>query len=326
MSTNKSHIYTLSLTEKILYGILYGVSYTVSLLPFWILYRLSDLCYLIAYYLVRYRRKLVRKNLVDSFPEKDAKEIIKIEKRFYQWLCDYLFETIKLLSISKDEMMRRMEFRGIEKMNSAAAENRSCAVYVGHYCNWEWVTSTQLWMPENMIGTQVYHVLENKVFDKFFLHIRSRWKMVSIPMAEILRRVAQYHRDNQSVGIGYLSDQAPFWNNIHHWTNFLNHDTPVLTGAEKITKRFDDKVVYFDISRPKRGYYVLDVIELADHSKDIPDYEVTEAYFKVLEQSIRRQPEFWLWTHNRWKRTREEYNKLAATGAFNMMPIEENKN
>lgn len=323
MSTNKSHIYTLTFTEKILYGLLYGGSYAISLLPFWILYRLSDFCYLIAYYLVRYRRTLVRKNLAESFPEKDIKEIVRIEKRFYHWLCDYIFETIKLLSISKEEMMKRMEFRGMEHMNSAAAVNRSCAVYVGHYCNWEWVTSTQLWMSDNMIGTQVYHVLENKVFDKFFLHIRSRWKMVSIPMAETLRRVAQYHHDNQPIGVGYLSDQAPFWNNIHYWTDFLNHDTPVLTGAEKITKRFDDKVIYFDISRPKRGYYILNVIELADHSKNIPDYEITEMYFRALEQSIKRQPEFWLWTHNRWKRTREEYNKLAATGMYKLSTANE---
>lgn len=324
MSANKSHIYTLSFTEKILYGIIYSVCYAVSLLPFWILYILSDLSYLIVYHIVRYRRKLVRKNLIESFPDKDTEEIIKIEKRFYHWLCDYLFETIKLLSISKEEMMKRMKFRGIEKMNSVATESRSCTVYIGHYCNWEWITSARLWMSEDMIGTQIYHVLENKVFDKFFLHIRSRWKNINIPMAETLRQVVRYHRDNQSVAVGYISDQAPFWNNIHHWTNFLNHDTPVLTGAEKIAKRFDDKVVYFDISRPQRGYYVLDVIELADHSKKVPNYKITEAYFKVLEQSIRRQPEFWLWTHNRWKRTREEYNKLAANGDFNMKPIEEN--
>lgn len=323
MSVNKTHIYKLSAWEKLVYAILYGLSFALSLLPLPVLYVFSDFCYVIFYHVIGYRRKIVRRNLVQSFPEMKSKEIKCIERRFYRWLCDYIVETLKMISISPAEMRRRMQFRGMEHIVRAAAERRSCSVYIGHYCNWEWVTSLGLWLPEDVLGTQIYHVLENRVFDKFFLSIRSRWHTVSVPMAETLRRVAGYHRDGQSIVMGYISDQAPFWNNIHYWTKFLNHDTPVLTGAEKIAKRFDDKVLYFDISRPRRGYYVVDVVELADHSRGIPDYDVTEAYFRALERSIRRQPEFWLWTHNRWKRTREEYNRLAATGLYNLSPADE---
>lgn len=322
MSTNKTHIYKLTFGEQILYAVVYALAYVVSLLPLWLLYRLSDLCFLLVYHVIGYRRKIVRRNLVQSFPDKSIKDIRQIESRFYRWLCDYAFETIKLLSISQSEMRRRMQFRGMDLIEEAARQHRSCAVYIGHYCNWEWVTSLGLWLPDDVLGTQIYHVLENRVFDKLLLHIRSRWHTVSVPVAETLRRVAQYHRDSQSIAMGYISDQVPFWNNIHYWTQFLNHDTPVLTGAEKIAKRFDDRVLYFDISRPRRGYYVVDVVMLADRSREIQDFQVTETYFRCLEKSIIRQPELWLWTHNRWKRTREEYNKLAATGAFKMNPQE----
>ena len=323
MSVNKTHIYKLTAWEKLLYAIIYSLSFAISLLPLSILYIFSDFCYLIIYHLIGYRRKIVRRNLVQSFPEKSSKEIKHIEKKFYRWLCDYIFETLKMISISPAEMRRRMQFRGMDLIEKAAKEHRSCSLYIGHYCNWEWITSIGLWLPKGVLGGQIYHVLENRVFDKFFLSIRNRWNTVSIPMAETLRRIANYHRNGLSMVIGYISDQAPFWNNIHYWTDFLHHDTPVLTGAEKIAKRFDDMAVYLDISRPRRGYYVVNIVELADHSKDVPDFGVTESYFRALEQSIHRQPEFWLWTHNRWKRTREEYNKLAATGMYNLSPADE---
>ena len=325
MKANKTHTYELTVAEKLLYALLFSLAYLFSLLPFWLLYLLSDLCYLVAYHAIGYRKPIVRRNLMQSFPEKSPQDIIRIERDFYHWLCDYAFETIKLLSISPSAMRRRMQFRGMELIEEAARQHRSCSVYIGHYCNWEWVTSLGLWLSPNVLGTQIYHVLENRVFDKLFLHIRSRWHTVSIPMAETLRRVAQYHRDGQSIAMGYISDQVPFWNNIHYWTNFLNHDTPVLTGAEKIAKRFNDRILYFDISRPRRGYYIVQVVQLAEQSKDLPDFEVTETYFRALEQTIQRQPAYWLWTHNRWKRTREEYNRLASTGIFNMKPLNEPK-
>jgi KDO2-lipid IV(A) lauroyltransferase len=168
-----------------------------------------------------------------------------------------------------------------------------------------------MFIDKKTFGGQIYHILENKVMDKFFLILRERMGPKCVPMSEILRRRVECHRDGRVMVMGYIADQVPFWNNIHYWTDFLNHDTPVLTGAETITKRFNDRAIYLDISRPRRGYYHIDLQLLADESKNIPDWEITEAFTRALEKSIQRAPQYWLWTHNRWKRTREEWLKMV---------------
>ncbi len=308
---NKTSVYTLNFGEKILFGIIYGLTYLLSLLPLCVLYIIADGIYLLVYKVVGYRKKLVRKNLTDSFPDKSQKEIIDIEKKFYHFLADYVVETLKLLSVSKKEMRRRVTYSNLHYMNDAEAKGQSVTILLGHYCNWEWVTTIGMFIDKKTFGGQIYHILENKVMDKFFLILRERMGPKCVPMSEILRRRVECHRDGRVMVMGYIADQVPFWNNIHYWTDFLNHDTPVLTGAETITKRFNDRAIYLNISRPRRGYYHIDLQLLADESKNIPDWEITEAFTRALEKSIQRAPQYWLWTHNRWKRTREEWLKMV---------------
>ncbi len=312
---------------KILYYLTYAVLWLFSLLPMWVHYLISDGIYVIVYHLVGYRKKLVRKNLSDSFPEKSEAEIIRIEKDFYRWFCDYFVETIKLLTISRQELRRRMVFKGAELVNKLTENGQSCAVYLGHYCNWEWITSLPLWVTPKAQCGQIYHVLENSEFDKLFLKLRQRMGAVCIPMAETLRKLAEYRQQRQPVVIGYISDQVPFWNNIHHWCPFLNHDTPVLTGTERLARSAGHAVFYIDVERPKRGYYVAEFKLIARDPKQTEDYQLTDAYFTLLEASIRRAPQFWLWTHNRWKRTHEEFNLRydAETGRVDLGPLEEIK-
>ena len=312
---------------KILYYLTYAVLWLFSLLPMWVHYLISDGIYVIVYHLVGYRKKLVRKNLSDSFPEKSEAEIIRIEKDFYRWFCDYFVETIKLLTISRQELRRRMVFKGAELVNKLTENGQSCAVYLGHYCNWEWITSLPLWVTPKAQCGQIYHVLENSEFDKLFLKLRQRMGAVCIPMAETLRKLAEYRQQRQPVVIGYISDQVPFWNNIHHWCPFLNHDTPVLTGTERLARSAGHAVFYIDVERPKRGYYVAEFKLIARDPKQTEDYQLTDAYFTLLEASIRRAPQFWLWTHNRWKRTHEEYNLRydAETGRVDLGPLEDIK-
>lgn len=312
---------------KILYYFTYAVLWLFSLLPMWVHYLISDGIYVIVYHLVGYRKKLVRKNLSDSFPEKSEAEIIRIEKDFYRWFCDYFVETIKLLTISRQELRRRMVFKGAELVNELTENGQSCAVYLGHYCNWEWITSLPLWVTPKAQCGQIYHVLENSEFDKLFLKLRQRMGAVCIPMAETLRKLAEYRQQRQPVVIGYISDQVPFWNNIHHWCPFLNHDTPVLTGTERLARSAGHAVFYIDVERPKRGYYVAEFKLIARDPKQTEDYQLTDAYFTMLEASIRRAPQFWLWTHNRWKRTHEEFNLRydAETGRVDLGPLEEIK-
>lgn len=312
---------------KILYYLTYAVLWLFSLLPMWVHYLISDGIYVIVYHLVGYRKKLVRKNLSDSFPEKSEAEIIRIEKDFYRWFCDYFVETIKLLTISRQELRIRMVFKGAELVNKLTENGQSCAVYLGHYCNWEWITSLPLWVTPKAQCGQIYHVLENSEFDKLFLKLRQRMGAVCIPMAETLRKLAEYRQQRQPVVIGYISDQVPFWNNIHHWCPFLNHDTPVLTGTERLARSAGHAVFYIDVQRPKRGYYVAEFKLIARDPKQTEDYQLTDAYFTLLEASIRRAPQFWLWTHNRWKRTHEEFNLRydAETGRVDLGPLEDIK-
>ena len=289
---------------KILYYLVYGL----SLLPLWILYGISDFIYLIVYHVIKYRRPLVFKNMSDAFPEKTEEEIHAIERRFYHWFCDYLVETVKLFSISQRELKRRMVFKGTDIVDSIVKDGQSCAVYLGHYCNWEWITSLPLWVTPEALCGQIYHALENSKTDQILLDLRQRMGAVCIPMAETLRRIIKFKQEGRQVVIGYIGDQVPFWNNIHHWLDFLNHDTPVLTGTERLAKQTGHAVLYLDVTRPKRGYYVAEFKLITREPKTMEDYAITDTYFRMLEESIHRAPEFWLWTHNRWKRSHEEFN------------------
>ena len=294
---------------KILYYIIYAVWYVFSLLPMRVHYVISDLMFWLLYKLVGYRRDVVRKNLTESFPEKSEEELQRIERGFYHFFCDYLVETVKLMTISREEMKRRVVFKHAELVDEIMGSGQSIAMYLGHYCNWEWVSSIPLWLNPNAWCGQVYHPLENKDFDKLFLKIRERMDAHSIAMQDTLREVVNHKRNNQPIIIGYISDQVPYWTNIHHWVNFLNHDTPVLTGTERIVHKMGHAVLYLDIHRVRRGYYEAELKLVTREPQKMKDFELTDIYFEMLEKSIRRSPEFWLWSHNRWKRTREEFDE-----------------
>ena len=298
--------------KSILYYIVFSFWFLASLLPLRLLYVFSDLLYYPLYYGVRYRRKVVRNNLVSSFPEKDMKEIIQIEKDFYSFFCDYMVETVKLFSMSKKEMQKRMTFEGTELVTDAFDAGRSCSCYLGHYCNWEWVSSLPIHLGRPEICGQVYHPLESKAFDKLFLYLRGRFGAQSITMDDTFRTVIGWKKSKILNIVGYISDQVPGYESVHYFADFLHHDTPVFTGTERISKIADTTVVYLDISRPKRGYYLCRFVKIADSLNNHPIFYATEQYFRLLEQTIQRAPQYWLWSHNRWKRTREEFNQLYS--------------
>lgn len=294
---------------KLLYDLIYVVWYLLSLLPLRVHYVISDGLYLLLYLVIGYRRKVVRQNLTTAFPEKSADEIRHIERDFYHFFCDYIAESVKLMTISPENLRRRMVFKGTELIDEVVESGQSCAVYLGHYGNWEWVTSLPLWVTSKAQCGQIYHPIENPEFDRLFLRLRQRLGAVCIPMQDTLRRILEFRRDNQPVVIGYISDQKPHWVNIHHWVNFLHHDTPVLTGTERIAKKVNHAVFYLDVRRLRRGYYEAEFRLITRTPQQQPDYALTDAYFSLLEQSIQRDPAFWLWSHNRWARTRQEFNE-----------------
>ena len=295
--------------QNLTYHLLYGLWYALSLLPMRVLYALSDVLALASIHIIRYRRKVIRHNLETAFPEKTAAERQRIAHDFYRWFCDYLVETVKMMSISADEFRRRMRFENTEEIDAAVASGRSVAVYLGHYGNWEWITSLPLWITKESQCCELYHPLENAATDRLFLHVRQRYNALCIPMEESLRKMVAFRRQGRPLVVGYIADQAPLWWNIHHWRPFLNHDTPVLTGAERIVKHTDQMAFYGDMQRTGRGHYTCTFKCIAAEPKLTGQWEITDRYFELLEESIRRDPACWLWSHNRWKRTRETFNR-----------------
>ena len=286
----------------------FGILRAFSLLPLSIHYLISDFIYFFTYYVIHYRRGVVRSNLTSSFPEKSEKEIAKIERDFYHWFCDYLVETFKLATISHKEMKCRMKFKGVEQIEQIVAEGQSCGILLGHYCNWEWITALPMNMSGKGLCAELYHPLENKDVDNFFLDIRQRFGSLCIPMDRALRDMVRYRKEGRPLVIGYIADQKPTWRNIYLWMPFLNHLTPMLTGSERIIKRTGQAFFYGDMRRIKRGYYECEFKLIERHPEHIPDYKLTERYMQELELSIRRDPAYWLWTHDRWQRTKEEFD------------------
>ena len=290
------------------YHILFFLLYLLSLLPMRLLYLLSDCLFFPLFHIVKYRRKVVEKQLDECFPEKSMQERRAIERQFYHFFCDYLVEVIKLFSISKKEMMRRMKFVGIEQVREELKDKKFCFLYLGHYCNWEYIASLSYWLPEIHCG-QIYHRIYNQAFDELFLKLRGQFGGESILMKDTLRRILTLRNQEKKVMIGFIADQLPKWENMHHWTTFLNHDTSFFIGAERIAKQVDAALYYVDVERVKRGYYQVRFRLMTLHPKEFPDYELTDQYARLLEESICRQPAYWLWTHKRWKRTKEEWLK-----------------
>lgn len=288
----------------------YYVFYAISKLPLRALYCLSDVFAFIIYYVARYRRAIVRSNLVSSFPEKNAKEIKDIEKQFYRWFCDYFVEAVKLLSISDDELNRRFTITNSDEIEKCFEQGQNVAAILGHYCNWEWLSTVGKDLPKNRMCGLIYHPLYNKAFDELFKRIRSHEvNGIPVPKQDILRQLITYKRQGTMSIFGYISDQVPKWEAIHLWLPFLNHDTPVFTGGEKIMRRMGDAVYYAELTRPRRGYYSLTYRLITKEPNSLPEFEITRRFFHMLEETIRREPAYYLWSHNRWKRTHEEFNR-----------------
>lgn len=296
--------YTINMNvRKILYFPLYICLKLHALMPLNVLYILADILFFPLYYIIRYRRKLIRENLSASFPEKSKSEIVSLEKKFYRHFCDYIVETIKLMHISDEEMKRRMVFTNAEMVQEFLDNGQSCIMLLGHYGNWEWIPSVSLWLPKHKyILSQIYRPLKNKWFDDFFLQLRSRFGTISIAKQDTLRTILSFRASGKPSITGFIADQTPSPANIHFRTTFLGRkDTAILTGAEKIARKTGFVVVYLDVECPKRGYYTATYKLISDTPQNTKEFEITTKYAKEMEKTILRAPQYWLWTHNRWK-------------------------
>ena len=298
--------------ENIAFWAVYGTWYLLSLLPLWVHYLFSDILFVLVAYVLRYRHRVIWKNLRNSYPEKSDKEIKTLQRKFYRHACDLIAETVKYTTMSRKNIMRRMLFKGNEQVAEILNSGQSIALLLGHYGNWEWVTSLALWLPpmtrDVMLG-ELYHPLQNKVMDRVVLKMRSRMGPVCVPKNDTLRWLIGNKQADRPTMLGYINDQVPKWENIHHWLTFLNQETPVFTGIERITRQLNQAVVYIDVKRLRRGYYECEYQVITRDPSTMGEYELTDIYFQRMEQTINRAPQFWLWSHNRWKRTREEFDR-----------------
>ncbi|MDR0973621.1 MAG: lysophospholipid acyltransferase family protein [Prevotellaceae bacterium] len=293
--------------HKILYYPAFAAWWLASLLPMRVLYVVSDILYWLIYHLFRYRRRIVFHNISSAFPELSAAEHHRIERSFYRFFGDYLMETVKYFSMGERQIRRRMTFGGLAQLQEDL-KHRDCIVYMGHVGNWEWVTSLPLYLDASVVAGQIYHALENRVADRLFLRMRERFRAVSIEMQGALRPLVRYKQQHTRFIVGFITDQSPNWPYVKMWTEFLHHKSAFFTGAESIAKATDAVVYYLDMHRVKRGYYHADFVRMSDTpNQTAADYELTVDYARRLEQTIRRDPACWLWSHNRWKRTYEQY-------------------
>lgn len=270
----------------------------ISLLPLWLLFGISNISYYLVYYLVKYRREVVRKNLVNSFPEKNLTEIIAIEKRFYHYLTDLMVEIIKMSSISKAEVLKRVKMKNFDRVEAYFQKGESALACCGHYGNWELGTMA-CGLKFSIAPHVIYKPINNKIFEEWFNQLRTKFGNVFIPMRQTLREVIAT-KDKPTL-FCFASDQSPMVIDVQHIIQFMHQPTSVLLGLEKIAKQTNRPVFYFDVTRVKRGYYEIDCVPLCLNPDATKDHEITELFFKHLTKSIQKAPEYWLWSHNRWK-------------------------
>ncbi len=284
--------------------ILYGFIWLISFLPLRILYLVADLNYLLLYYVVHYRRGVVRTNLCNSFPEKSLREIKVIERKYYKHLADLSIELYKLWHMSEASIRKRCVFRNTELPQKYFDEGRSVIGVLGHYGNWEWMSSYSLW--ENDADfLALYKPIRDKMTDRMMKEIRSRFGAVLVAKDDTLRVIARYRSEGRLFLAGFIGDQTPNVHNLNFWTRFLNQDTPVLLGTERIARKYDIPVVSVRMRKVKRGYYEVEFVDVCPHPAELEPGVLTEKHTRLLESFIREEPQYWLWSHKRWKHRRE---------------------
>lgn len=288
--------------QLIIYILLYPILYLISVLPFPILYLFSDFVCFLVYRVIGYRKKVVRANIALALPHLSFEERKEIEKKFYSHLCDMFLEMIKTMSISRAEIEKRYKFTNLEVITDLEKKGKSIALLCGHYASYEWVISMNYYI--NYKGYGIYKKIANKHFDKLVHQIRSKFKAILITTKDTIS-VAEENHKNGVLGIwGFASDQSPKSSLKSHWYTFMGIETPIHVGAELLAKRLDMNVVFLKTKKVKRGYYEGSIEIMTENAKSVPNYEISEAFIRKIEEQIYEAPEFYLWTHKRWKHKR----------------------
>ena len=274
----------------------------LSRMPFWLLRLKAEGLRLLLYYLIGYRKKVVFTNLRNAFPEKTEKEIRKIAWRYYRNISDLIMEVIKINGISEQQIRERMTIRNFDVVEKYILEGRSFIASTGHIGNWEWL-GVRLSLDTRFTTFAVVKPLTDPFFDKWIISMRMKFQQTGkIDYRNVLKEMIR-HKNSVNMTI-IAGDQTPTASEINYWTPFLNQETAVFLGTEKIAKILDLPVIFFDTQRVKRGYYQIELKLITDKPKETADSEITEAHVRLLEEAINRNPDNWLWSHRRWKHKR----------------------
>jgi Kdo2-lipid IVA lauroyltransferase/acyltransferase len=271
-------------------------------MPFRLLYFFSDGVCFIVYRIIGYRKQVVRSNLKLALPHRSDSERKAIEKKFYSHLCDMFLEMIKTLSISREEIDKRFIYTNLEVFKNLEKKGKSIAFMIPHYASYEWVVSINYKM--SFEGYAIYKKIANPHFDALVKRIRSNFKAHLITTKETIPTIEENYKSGKLSVYGFASDQSPRGNKAYHWGSFMGVEVPVHTGAEMLAKRFDMNIIYLKVKRMKRGYYQGTFEVLSDDVTSIPDYQITDEFTRRVEKQILEAPEFYLWTHKRWKHSR----------------------
>lgn len=286
--------------------IVYPIVWLISRLPMRILYIFSDLFFIILYYLIGYRKKVVESNLKTAFPEKSDAEIKKIAKKFFKHFVDLVFESVKSFTISEKEILKRYKYKNPELINQLAKQGKSIALVGAHQANWEWSISLPIAVDIKVTGA--YTKLGNKYFEKKVKESRSKFGVIGLKTSETVKGIHKNHINKiQSLYI-LLSDQSPQLHKTHYWANFLGIKVPIHTGAEMLAKKYDLTVVNYVTKKVKRGYFETHFELITDNPKEFGNYQITDKYLEITKESIKDQPEYYLWSHKRFKH-RDKYDQ-----------------
>jgi KDO2-lipid IV(A) lauroyltransferase len=276
--------------------------YLVSILPYWLFYGLSDVFFFLLYYVIGYRKKIVLQNLRNSFPEKNEKELLKIRRKFYRYFCDLFLETFQTLTMSRNFSLKHCGMsEGTKNLfDDYYARKKNVIIVMGHYGNWEWAGNTFSILFKQQLYV-IYHPLANRYFNGLIIRMRTRFGTKLIRMRDTYKDMV--NNKNIISATAFIADQTPSPESAY-WTTFLNQDTPIFRGTEKIAKKLNYPVVYVSVRKKKRGYYEVSAETLFEDPASTADDEISEAHTRRLEAEIRQQPEIWLWSHRRWKHER----------------------
>lgn len=283
----------------IAYYLVYAILWSISILPFPILYFISDCIYILLYKIIGYRKKTVRYNLKLTLPHLSDKERLKIEQNFYHQLCDMFLEMAKTLTISAEEMDKRYQFTNIEIVKEYEQKNKSIILMTPHYASWEWIIILGKYI--DFKGFGIYKKLSNPRFDQLVRNMRSKFDAELISTKDTIRTIKKNQENNLHGIYVFLSDQTPSLRKGLHWEYFLGHEVPVHMGAENLAYQLDMNVLYLKVSKVKRGFYKAEFIPITDDIQNEEKYNVTKRFLKLSEEQILEKPDYYFWTHKRWK-------------------------